>query len=203
MNHTTGQATPPSLTRESILDAAEQVLRRYGPAKASVVDVARALDVSHGSVYRHFPSKAALRDAVTERWLDRVSAPLDEVVFGRGTAAARLRGWLDLLTTTKQTMAAQDPELFETFHQLTLASREVVAAHLARLADQLAQITADGIASGEFATSDPAMTGWAILHATARFHHPALSGEWGDRAAMTRELDAVHGLILRGLQTRG
>ena len=51
------------LTAEAILDTAEQVLRRYGPGKATVVDVARALNVSHGSVYRHFPNKAALRDA--------------------------------------------------------------------------------------------------------------------------------------------
>ena len=70
------------LTAETILDTAEEVLRRFGPAKASVVDVARALDVS-GSVYRHFPSKAALRDAVTQRWLARVSEPLEAVVAGR------------------------------------------------------------------------------------------------------------------------
>jgi len=38
------------LTAEAILDAAEEALRRFGPAKTSVVDVARALDVSHGSV---------------------------------------------------------------------------------------------------------------------------------------------------------
>ena len=37
--------------------AAEEVLRRYGPPKATVVDVARALGVSHGSVYRHFPEQ--------------------------------------------------------------------------------------------------------------------------------------------------
>jgi AcrR family transcriptional regulator len=41
------------------------------------VDVAQALGVSHGVVYRHFPSKAALRDAVTERWLTRLVAPLE------------------------------------------------------------------------------------------------------------------------------
>ena len=52
------------LTPERILEVTEDVLRRYGLAKATVVDVARALDVSHGSVYRHFPSKASLRDAV-------------------------------------------------------------------------------------------------------------------------------------------
>jgi len=45
-----------------------------------VVDVARALDVGHGTVYRHFPSEAALRDPVTERWLDRVSTPPEEIV---------------------------------------------------------------------------------------------------------------------------
>jgi AcrR family transcriptional regulator len=69
---------------ERILEAAEEALRRYGPTKANVVDVARALGVSHGSVYRHFPSKAALRDAVTERWLSEISQPLEAVAAGRG-----------------------------------------------------------------------------------------------------------------------
>ena len=55
------------LTSEQIVDAAEDVLRRFGPAKATVIDVARELGVSHGSIYRHFASKAALRDAVAAR----------------------------------------------------------------------------------------------------------------------------------------
>ena len=78
-----------TLTAELILEAAEDVLRRYGPAKANVVDVARALGVSHGSVYRHFGSKAALRDAVTERWLASISDPLGEVAHGTNPAAER------------------------------------------------------------------------------------------------------------------
>ena len=65
------------LTEERILDAAEDVLRRFGPAKATVVDVAKALGVSHGSVYRHFPTKVALRDAVARRWLARIAEPLE------------------------------------------------------------------------------------------------------------------------------
>ena len=65
--------TESALTPEQILEAAEDVIRRFGPTKATVVDVARALGVSHGSVYRHFASKAALRDAVTERWLARIA----------------------------------------------------------------------------------------------------------------------------------
>ena len=62
---------PRPLTSERILEAAEEALRRFGPAKANVVDVARALGVSHGAVYRHFPSKAALRDAVSAAGCDQ------------------------------------------------------------------------------------------------------------------------------------
>ena len=38
------------LTCDRILAAAEEVVRRFGPAKATVVDVARALGVSHAAV---------------------------------------------------------------------------------------------------------------------------------------------------------
>ena len=77
------------LTPERILEVTEDVLRRFGLAKATVVDVARALDVSHGSVYRHFPSKASLREAVAKRWLDRVNAPLLKIAESSGPAPAR------------------------------------------------------------------------------------------------------------------
>lgn len=189
------------LTTETILDAAEIVLRRFGPAKASVVDVARALDVSHGSVYRHFSSKAALRDAVTERWLARVSEPLEVVVTRPGAASRRLHDWLVLLATTKQGMATGDPELFETFHELTVQSREVVAAHVDHLADQLGRIVEQGMADGEFARGDARAMGWAVLHATARFHHPAHAGEWGE-PGLDEQLEAVYRLILNGLTAR-
>lgn len=189
----------PPLTSEAILDASEQVLRRHGPAKTSVVDVARALSVSHGTIYRHYASKAALRDAVTERWLRRISAPLAQVAQRPGPAADRLQDWLVLLATTKQTMAAEDPELFATFQQLTLTPTRVVIAHVDHLAEQLSRIVSDGIEAGEFAPADPGTTGRAVLHATARFHHPAMAGEWTDPATLAADLDAVYHVLLDGL----
>jgi AcrR family transcriptional regulator len=189
------------LTAATILDTAEDVLRRFGPAKASVVDVARALDVSHGSVYRHFASKAALRDAVTQRWLARVSEPLEAIVMRKGKASRKLHDWLVLLATTKQGMATGDPELFETFHELTLQSREVVAAHVDHLSDQLGRIVAQGMEDGDFAPGDPSAVGRAVLNATAKFHHPAHAGEWGD-PGLAEQLQAVYRLILNGLAAR-
>src|SRR5215217_2632672 len=141
-----------TLTPERILEAAEEVLRRYGPAKANVVDVARALGVSHGSVYRHFPSKAALREAVTERWLASISEPLEAAATAKGTALSRLRRWLDLLVTSKRRKALDDPELFATYIELTADARDVVRAHVDALVGQLERIIADGVAGGKLET---------------------------------------------------
>ncbi|WP_017973194.1 TetR family transcriptional regulator [Actinopolyspora halophila] len=190
-----------ALTAERILDAAEDTLRRFGPGKTTVVDVARSLGVSHGSVYRHFPNKAALRDAVAERWLQRICVPLHPVVTEDGPAAERTRRWLWLLSTTKRELASNDPELFATYYGLATEIREVVSAHLETLTDLLARIVADGVRRGEFAVEDPHGTARAMLSATTKFHHPAHAAEWAD-PNLDREFETVWELVRRGLETR-
>jgi AcrR family transcriptional regulator len=188
------------LTAESILEASEDVLRRYGPAKATVVDVAQELGVSHGSVYRHFPSKAALRDAVAERWLASVSEPLANIADRAGAAPRRLRNWLDGLVEAKQSRARDDPELFATYVQIAGESREVITQHVDTLVDQLARIISDGVKSGDFAAKDPKTTARAVFDATARFHNPANAASWSD-PGIKREYEQVRSLILIGLKT--
>jgi AcrR family transcriptional regulator len=193
--------TTETLSADRILEAAEQVLRRYGPAKANVVDVARALGVSHGSVYRHFPNKAALRDAVTERWLADISASLAAVANEERAAPERLQGWLDLLVSTKRSKALDDPELFATYIELTATAREVVIAHVDTLVAQLARIIADGVAKGAFEAADPLATGRAIFDATARFHNPVHAPEWSD-PGIDAAYEGVRALVLSGLTSR-
>jgi AcrR family transcriptional regulator len=182
-----------ALTREQILEAAEDALRRYGPAKANVVDVARALGVSHGSVYRHFTSKAALRDAVTERWLESISFPLEAVVREDGPAAERLQRWLDVLVRSKRTKAMDDPELFATYIELAAKAREVVSTHVDTLVAQLTRIISDGVTRGAFEATNPA--------AAARFHNPAHAAEWSG-PGIDAAYERVRALVLRGLEQR-
>ncbi|WP_407564850.1 TetR/AcrR family transcriptional regulator [Streptomyces sp. 184] len=180
-----------TLTPERILEATEDVLRRYGPAKATVVDVARALGVSHGSVYRHFPSKAALHAAVAARWLDRTSAVLEKVAAAEGPADVRLRRWLAGLFDAKRHKAHDDPEMFATYMALigdgASAARTgaalapgaegaaaagaaptvagVVARHIAELTGQLTLILEDGVRQGVL--SVPAAEAAADAESTA------------------------------------
>ena len=189
------------LTPERILVAAEEVLRRYGPGKTTVVDVAQALGVSHGSVYRHFASKAALREAVLRGWLERGFAPLDAIANGKATAPTRLRQWLIALRDGKRSRALDDPELFATYAALAAEAGEVIAEHMAHMLAQLARIISDGIASGHFRKLDPAPTAQAIFNATVRFHNPALAHLWalpGEDASFNTLLDLLlHGLAVQ------
>jgi AcrR family transcriptional regulator len=191
--------TETALTPDRILEAAEDVLRRYGPAKANVVDVARALGVSHGSVYRHFPSKAALRDAVTERWLAGISAPLEAVAVEDGPALERLVRWLDLLVGAKRSKALDEPELFATYVELTADARQVVKAHVDTLVGQLARIIADGASSGELEATAPAAAARAVFDATTRFHNPVHAAEWSD-PQIDSEYEGVRTLVVSGLE---
>lgn len=191
-----------ALTPDRIIEAAEEILRRFGPAKATVVDVARALGVSHGSVYRHFPSKAALRDAVAERWLVSISAPLEAIASEPGPASERLRRWFDVLMATKRKKLRDDPELFATYSALTADARDVVKAHIQSLVAQLTRIIADGVAQGQFPAVDPAVAGRAVFNATTRFHNPIHASEWTD-PGVDAAFEGVWSLILGGLRAPG
>ncbi|MGW7523764.1 TetR family transcriptional regulator [Streptomyces sp. NPDC054783] len=193
---------PPTepLTAERILEATEEVLRRHGPAKATVVDVARALGVSHGSVYRHFSTKAALREAVTKRWLDRTSEKLAVIVTADGTPDERLRAWLAALFEAKRHKAGDDPELFATYTVLTDENGTAVGEHIADLTAQLTRIIADGAGPGTFPVPDPAAAARAVFQATGRFHDPCYAREW-KAPGVDEEFTAVVDLLIRGLSS--
>ncbi|GAA0456816.1 TetR family transcriptional regulator [Streptomyces stramineus] len=190
---------PETLTPARILEATEDVLRRYGPAKATVVDVARALGVSHGSVYRHFGSKAALREAVTQRWLDRSHTELSAVADGDGPALPRLKEWLTALFAAKRHKAGDDPELFATYMVLVGENSGVVEQHVETMIGQLARIIESGVASGDLTSANATATARAVWDATNRFHDPAYAAEWS-RPGIDEAFEAVCELVTRGLR---
>jgi AcrR family transcriptional regulator len=192
-----GPAEPP-LTRERIVAAAEDVIRRFGPAKATVVDVARALGVSHAAVYRHVATKAALRDLVVGRWAEATMPPLREIAARPGPGPRRLRQLFDALIAVKRRRAAEDPELFAAYRTLAADAQSIAIAHVDELVALAAGIIRAGIAKGTFRDIDPVAAGRALLVATSRFHHPAHAAEWGD-PAMDAAYEDVWRLLMDGL----
>jgi len=175
------------LTLDRIVSAAEDVIRRFGPAKATVVDVARTLGVSHAAVYRHVATKAELRDLVVGRWAETTMPALRAIAARPGPAPVRLRQLFDALIEVKRRRAAEDPELFAAYRTLAADAQSVVAAHLNELVGLAATVIRSGVEEGAFRAVDPVAAGRAVLFATSRFHHPVHAAEWADP-----DIDAVY-----------
>lgn len=186
------------LNRDRILAAAEDVIRRFGPAKATVVDVARALGVSHAAVYRHVATKAELRDLVVGRWVDATMPALRTIAAQPGPAPQQLRRLIDALIAVKRRRAAADPELFAAYRTLAADAQSVVAAHVQELIALTAAVIGSGVEQGAFRTLDPVATGRAVLLATSRFHHPAHAADWSD-PAIDDSYNDVWQLLMDGL----
>ncbi|REK74278.1 TetR/AcrR family transcriptional regulator [Paenibacillus paeoniae] len=188
------------LTKEEILDAAEQVLRRFGPDKTSVVDIAKVLKVSHGTLYRHFASKVSIREAVTERWLRlSITVPLDTLAEQTGgSAAAHLRLWMETLIGLKRTFSVEDAEMFKMYAAVTLSEVEIIEAHVNRLITQMGRLIDSGMLTGEFKEGNSEQLARALFLATSPFHHPAHAKAWISDSH-TADFDAVWQLLMSGL----
>ncbi|MCS0497678.1 TetR/AcrR family transcriptional regulator [Ancylobacter sp. MQZ15Z-1] len=94
--------------RERVLDAAKVVFSAGGP-DASLDAVARRAGVGIGTLYRHFPTREALFEAVYRREVDQLGDFAEELK-GEPDPVKALRRWLganvDLVSTKKGMLAA-------------------------------------------------------------------------------------------------
>jgi len=96
--------------REDILQAAREVFKQNGYAKAHVAEIAQLAGVAKGTVYLYFESKQAMLDALCDRYQEMVADALlqatqnpdartviKEAVHAALAVAARERDLLELL----------------------------------------------------------------------------------------------------------
>ena len=95
----------PEETRARIMDTAETLFRRFGFAKTTVADIASELDMSPANVYRFFPSKTAIVQAICQRCLGELEAKIWAVARSRDAASQRLeRLVLEVLAYHKENL---------------------------------------------------------------------------------------------------
>ena len=77
-------------TRERLLVAAEELFRRIGYYKTTVGDIADALSMSSANIYRFFPSKMAINEALCAKLLGALLVDATKIARGDGTASERV-----------------------------------------------------------------------------------------------------------------
>lgn len=164
----------PTLVREQMLLASEDLLARHGPAKLTVTDVAAAVGMSQSYAYRFFASKQSLLEALGERWLAGIEAELVAVAAASDNPAERFVRFIARQYELKRNKALADPRLFKSYLDLGITNTAVVERHLARLSAELEKIMADCAAAGLIAGRDPVDAAHLAEALTVRFREPAL-----------------------------
>jgi AcrR family transcriptional regulator len=166
--------TKPEDTRARIMETAEALFRRLGYAKTAVADIAAELDMSPANVYRFFPSKNAIVEAICRRFLAEMEGKAWTVARAKGPAAARLeRLILEILNYHKENLLA-DQRVNDMVVAAIESSWDAIRAHKDVMRTVVEVILRDGIEAGEFEPAEPRETAELILRSVLAFTHPML-----------------------------
>ena len=79
---------------DRIVEVAREVFREQG-YDASLDEVAKRAGVGPGTLYRHFPKRENLIDAIMQSWVDRVNEAADKALTHEGPPRALLLAWFE------------------------------------------------------------------------------------------------------------
>jgi AcrR family transcriptional regulator len=187
-------------TRERILVVAERLFREIGYQKTTVADIAKVLRMSPANVYRFFDSKKAIHEGVARTLMGGVEQEAQAIADRRGPAAARLRELVTTIHRMNRERYVGDNKLHEMVEIAMEESWEVCLAHMQRLTETIAQVIAEGAASGEFETVDVPLAAMCTCTAMMRFFHPQMIAQSVNKPGPS--LDQMVDFILAGLSSR-
>jgi AcrR family transcriptional regulator len=180
---------------QRLLAIAGEHLRRFGRRKLTVVGVAEEAGMTHANVYRYFPSKEALLDAVVEVWLKAMERRLADVADGPDPADDKLERLLLAMARANRQALSEDPHLFDSLKSSLSRRSAVTRRHRSRVRGLIERIVDEGIATGAFEPRDKERGIALAIDATHRFIHP-VSLEF-DADAPQSSIDARLATLIR------
>jgi AcrR family transcriptional regulator len=129
--------------RERVLEAAKVVFNAGGP-EASLEAVAKRAGVGIGTLYRHFPTREDLFEAVYRREVEQLSELAEQLKNAKDPVDA-LRRWLGSTVEFVATKKGMSAALALTFQ----SSSELAAFSMDRLTKAIGSLLDRAVASGE------------------------------------------------------
>ena len=106
--------------------------------------------MTHANVYRYFPSKAALADAVTADWLRPLEAELAQVADAPDPADDKLERMLMAIASTQRDKLETDPNLFDLYVTAHEENRVVSRKHRQRVRMLVERVIEEGVGPSVF-----------------------------------------------------
>ena len=161
------------ISTSSILEAAKAQVRRYGETKTNMVDIGRALGVSHAALYRLFRSKSAIMDAIVDEAMRDEEALAAAHIETDGPAAERLLALLLNLHRRKRERFVGDREIHELYRRILVERPDMIAAYAERMTALIDRLIAQAVERGEWKVDDIDIASGVVRDAVTVYIHPA------------------------------
>ena len=184
-------------TRDRILEVAERLFRQIGYQKTTVGDIAKELRMSPANVYRFFESKKAIHQAVARSLMGEVEIEAQRIVARPGPVLPRFRELLTTIHRMNTERYVGDNKLHEMVEIAMQESWNVCVAHMELITRTIAEVIAQGAASGEFEAHDVELAAGCTCTAMMRFFHPQMIAQCATKPGPT--IDQMIDFVLAGL----
>jgi len=161
-------------TQRQILDTAKVLLRRYGPDKMTVMDIARELRMSHANVYRFFRTKSEILDALIDEWLAHIEAFVETIAARTVPASERIEAVVLELHRKRRQKLLDDAEFYETYKRVIELRPDFAAKRREKIFNVFRKLIEEGIEAGEFKAVNPNEAADVLKDASAIFLHPLM-----------------------------
>jgi AcrR family transcriptional regulator len=162
-----------SCTRERIVQAAIRLYREIGYRKTTVADVARAASMSPANLYRFYPSRRALEEAVVTELLEEVSAAVASAARSGRSGLERLDAAFRAISRMHEDRLANNVRLHELVVAAGQANWPASLEHADRLRGVVQSVIAAGQAGGEFRAGSPMALACCLLDAMDGYLNPS------------------------------
>lgn len=188
-------------TRERISRVAEELFRRMGYAKTAVADIATELGMSPANVYRFFPSKNAIVEAICSRCLVEMETQIRAVSAKPVPARERLFDLFEAILAYHRDNFLSERRVHDLVLVAIEANWEAIAAHKVRIAGAIQMLLEEGVEEGAFVPHDTAAASQIMLSAMVRFCHPVLIAEEIDEDLESRQRQTL-AFLLRSVEVQ-
>ena len=191
------ERSPSEATRARILEAAWDLFRQLG-ARATIADVAERLGMSSANIYRFFPSKQALCEAVCANQLGGMEQAAQAIAAGPGSPVDRLRAILLMLHSAMRDQMLNEKRVHEIVNVAIHERWAPIQAFEDGMGALIGGLIAEGQAKGVFGPGAPELLAAQTACACSCIHHPTLIALYAEPDATPSPEQAVD-FVLRAL----
>lgn len=180
---------------ERIVPAAIRLYRAIGYRKTTVADIARSASMSPANIYRFFPSRQAVEEAVVAGLLEEVCADAGVEARSGVSGEKRLKAAFWTISQRHENRLAHDSRLHELVVAAGQANWPVVLSHADKVRGLVRSIIAAGQASGEFRAGSPTALARCTCEAMGAYLDPSRIRTMAGRAPFDEMMGFCSGAL--------